>query len=61
MNGCDWGNGAGDGDRTRTTSLEGWGSTIELHPRAVCPMFYKEIITSASQKNIDLRYFLKIL
>ena len=25
--------GAGDGDRTRTTSLEGWGSTIELHPR----------------------------
>jgi hypothetical protein len=26
-------NGAGDGDRTRTTSLEGWGSTIELHPR----------------------------
>src|SRR3546814_7426762 len=25
--------GAGDGNRTRTTSLEGWGSTIELHPR----------------------------
>ena len=25
--------GAGDGDRTRVTSLEGWGSTIELHPR----------------------------
>ena len=24
---------AGDGDRTRMTSLEGWGSTIELHPR----------------------------
>src|SRR5690606_7985797 len=25
--------GAGDGNRTRITSLEGWGSTIELHPR----------------------------
>ena len=26
--------GAGDENRTRTTSLEDWGSTIELHPRA---------------------------
>ena len=25
--------GAGDGNRTHTTSLEGWGSTIELHPQ----------------------------
>ena len=25
--------GAGDGNRTRVTSLEGWSSTIELHPR----------------------------
>jgi GNAT superfamily N-acetyltransferase len=25
---------AGDGNRTRMTSLEGWHSTIELHPRA---------------------------
>jgi len=25
--------GAGDGDRTRITSLEGWDSAIELHPR----------------------------
>ena len=24
---------AGDGNRTRTTSLEGWSSTIELRPR----------------------------
>ena len=24
--------GAGDGNRTRVTSLEGWRSTIELHP-----------------------------
>ena len=26
--------GAGDGNRTHATSLEGWSSTIELHPRA---------------------------
>ena len=25
-------NGAGDGNRTHATSLEGWDSTIELHP-----------------------------
>jgi hypothetical protein len=25
--------GAGDGNRTRMASLEGWGSAIELHPR----------------------------
>ena len=24
--------GAGEGNRTLTTSLEGWDSTIELHP-----------------------------
>lgn len=28
--------GAGNGNRTRVASLEGWGSTIELH-RRVCP------------------------
>jgi hypothetical protein len=26
--------GAGDRDRTGMTSLEGWGSTIELRPRS---------------------------
>ena len=25
--------GAGEGNRTLATSLEGWGSTIELHPQ----------------------------
>ena len=25
--------GAGDGNRTRMTSLEGWSSAIELHPQ----------------------------
>ena len=29
--------GAGDGNRTRMTSLEGWSSTIELHPREGTP------------------------
>ena len=28
-----WNSGAGDGNRNRMTSLEGWGSTIELRPR----------------------------
>ena len=27
--------GAGDGNRTHAASLEGWNSTIELHPRFV--------------------------
>ena len=27
--------GAGDGNRTHATSLEGWDSTIELHPQSV--------------------------
>ena len=30
------GRGAGDGNRTHAASLEGWSSTIELHPRT-CP------------------------
>ena len=29
--------GAGDGNRTRVSSLEGWCSTIELHPRKPLP------------------------
>ena len=28
-------NGAGDGNRTHATSLEGWNSTIELHPQVL--------------------------
>ena len=27
--------GAGDGNRTHVISLEGWSSTIELHPRCL--------------------------
>ena len=29
--------GAGDGNRTHATSLEGWDSTIELHPQEDAP------------------------
>ncbi len=28
-------NGAGDGNRTHVASLEGWNSTIELHPHKI--------------------------
>ena len=40
--------GAGDGNRTHATSLEGWNSTIELHPR---------IITVTAT---DLDYYIKM-
>ncbi len=33
--GCGMGGGEGDGNRTHVASLEGWSSTIELHPRPV--------------------------
>ena len=33
--------GAGDGNRTHATSLEGWGSTVELHP-LICPLSRKQ-------------------
>ena len=29
--------GAGEGNRTLTTSLEGWSSTTELHPHILVP------------------------
>ena len=29
---------AGDGNRTHVSSLEGWCSTIELHPQMKCPV-----------------------
>ena len=32
--------GAGDGNRTRVTSLEGWCSTIELHPQTRTTLAY---------------------
>ena len=37
-------NGAGDGNRTHAASLEGWNSTIELHPQVVRFENYPNII-----------------
>ena len=40
--------GAGDGNRTHATSLEGWDSTIELHPRVTT-----HIIISNVRRNVN--------
>ena len=37
--------GAGDGNRTRVSSLEGWCSTIELHPQIHSSLFQLEHFT----------------
>ena len=42
--------GAGDGNRTRIASLEGWSSTIELHPQQVVPLEGIEPPTLALRK-----------
>ena len=44
-------NGAGDGNRTHVASLEGWSSTIELHPH----LLYKNII------NIVVKLFMNMI
>ncbi len=36
--------GAGDGNRTHVSSLEGWCSTIELHPQRALSAFSQKII-----------------
>ena len=41
-------NGAGDGNRTHVSSLEGWCSTIELHPQGAQSTFSLEIIPQAN-------------
>ena len=37
-----WRYGAGDGSRTHTTSLEGWGSAVELHPHIGCWVHWRD-------------------
>jgi hypothetical protein len=44
--------GAGEGNRTLMASLEGWNSTIELHPR-----HFPIIIMAALALSIHLRIF----
>ena len=36
--------GAGDGNRTHATSLEGWDSTIELHPHIQRVVLYHKVV-----------------
>ena len=43
--------GAGDGNRTRVISLEGWGSTIELRPQDMVGTTGFEPATSCSQSS----------
>ena len=40
MNGFENKIGAGEGNRTLTASLEGWNSTVELHPLKIKTQFY---------------------
>ena len=51
--------GAGDGNRTRVTSLEGWDSTIELHPHIIA-FFTCFIFTSQNKKSFYDKAFIKI-
>ena len=48
--------GAGDGNRTHAASLEGWNSTIELHPRFTVPNDYSK--TQGALSNHFCVYFL---
>ena len=45
-----WGGacGAGDGDRTRIASLEGWNSAIELHPHGAVPWCHERRVSARS-------------
>ena len=54
-------NGASDGNRTHATSLEGWSSTIELHPRhkKLPHKFYKCIIMITKFDYVVNNIFLK--
>ena len=55
--------GAGDGNRTRVISLEGWGSTIELRPQDMVGTTGFEPATSCSQSRraTKLRHVPKVL
>ena len=44
--------GAGDGNRTHATSLEGWSSTIELHLRLADHTRFELVISSVTGKHV---------
>ena len=53
--------GAGDGNRTHATSLEGWDSTIELHPHHQCLYILSKIRRYVNRFEGEfLDFFLKI-
>ena len=41
--------GAGDGNRTHVASLEGWSSTIELHPHAALILMFSVGMSTAAR------------
>ena len=43
-------NGAGEGNRTLATSLEGWGSTTELHPHIFFMLLNSNILMCCCQQ-----------
>ena len=50
--------GAGDGNRTHTTSLEGWDSAIELHPHFTTAIIIAYASHSVNKKEENLcRFF----
>ena len=53
---------AGDGNRTHVSSLEGWCSTIELHPR-ICEAVGLRLLRNAQNRNrtSDTRIFSPLL
>ena len=53
----DYATGAGDENRTRMTSLEGWGSAIELHPRFRDDLepLRRSCITESGRQDSNLR------
>ena len=52
--------GAGDGNRTHTTSLEGWDSTIELHPHTECVCLNRRVILYHQKKRLSTPFYKKI-
>ena len=60
-------NGAGDGNRTHAASLEGWNSTIELHPhkfvetRILAGFANRKSTTIIAVSHLKTKYFIRNL
>ena len=57
--------GAGDGNRTHAASLEGWNSTIELHPHKLSAdnanELYQNVILMSTVYKIFFKIFIFIV